>query len=155
MPMRKSRRRAVLAAIALALAGGNLWFFSRASASGGADFELGATGGTAYATPLEVSVAPHFDPLADTWETRDGRALAAPARGNGAGPFYLLVRLSAGLSADTARAGFLQLARRGICRVAIADGSERKGPDGRLRLPIVRIVAVRDRAGRRIACRSA
>jgi hypothetical protein len=160
--MTRKTRRVLLGGAALLLAAGNVWWFTQRTTQPEPDFVLGTTL-EQVAVPAEaVPSLPRFDAASGGW-SEQGRPLAAisdrvrPYRGDdvvtGWKPkSYLSIGIEASAGPDQLRPIFLDLARRGICEVAVVQDGMAAGPRGEIEVFIQHIVSVRDKKGAVLKC---
>lgn len=160
--MTRKTRRVLLGGAALLLAAGNVWWFTQRSTQPEPDFVLGTTLEQVAVPVGAVPSLPRFNAASGGW-SEQGQPLAAindrvlPYRGDdvvmGWKPTsYLSIGIEASAGPDQLRPIFLDLARRGICDVAVVQDGMKAGPRGEIEVFIQHIVSVRDGEGRIVKC---
>lgn len=159
--MMRKTRRVLLVGAALLLATGNIWWFTRGGDAPQPDFVLG-TGLEKTSVPAEALPSlPRYDAAGTQWREQ-GRPLASigdrvrPYSGDGASGWkpksYVTIGVEASAGPDELRPIFLDLARKGICDVAVVQDGTAPGQGGEIEVFIQHIVSVKDGKGVVVNC---
>ncbi len=160
--MTRKTRRVLMVGAALLLAAGNLWWFTREHKQPEPDFVLGATLEHVSVPADALPSLPRYDAATGTWSER-GQPIRAigglvrPYHGGdvvtgGKPKSFLAIAIGASVGPDEIRPIFLDLARAGICDVAVVQDGMTPGPRGDISVVIDHIVSVRDGAGKTVKC---
>ena len=160
--MTRKTRRVLLVGAALLLAAGNIWWFTRGRDAPEPDFVLGTKLEQVGVSSEALPSLPRYDAVGRLWREQ-GRPLDAVRdrirayRGDdvvsGWKPkSYLTIGIEANAGPDQLRPIFLDLARQGICDVAVVQDGTAPGPGGEIEVFIQHIVSVKDGKGVVVNC---